>query len=231
MALRPRLGLCMWVLSKEFIGLFVAALVMTTHPQVLAHDEANSNAEDLSTWQHKDGRRPIAWTVTEDYVEVVPGSGDIQTVAEYQDFNLHLEFWLPYEPDHQGQARANSGIYLQGLYELQILDSINVAEPTPQDCGALYKQVSPLLNACKGPLQWQAYDIEFRAPRVDALNQVLTPGEITAWVNGELILDHVPVTKPTGAAGKDPQRGVGPIRLQDHKSPVRFRNVVITPRP
>lgn len=220
----------MWVLCKGFLGLIVMALTMTTHPHAFAHDEPHSTAEDLSTWKHKDGRQPIGWIVTDDYVEVLPGSGDIQTITEYQDFKLHLEFWLPYEPDHQGQARANSGIYLQGLYELQILDSSDVTELTAQDCGALYKQVSPLVKACRGPLEWQTYDIEFRAPRVDSLNQVVTPGEITAWVNGELILDHIPVTKPTGAAGKEPQRGVGPIRLQDHKSPVRFRNVVITPR-
>ncbi len=215
---------------RIFIGLVVMTAVILTSLRALAHDEPHSTAEDLSKWQHKDGR-PVGWTFTDDYLEVVPGSGDIQSVTEYQDFNLHLEFWLPYEPDHQGQARANSGIYLQGLYELQILDSSNVSELTAQDCGSLYKQVSPLVNACKGPLQWQTYDVEFRAPRVDALNQVIVPGEITAWVNGELTLAHVSVTKPTGAAGKDPQRGVGPIRLQDHKSPVRFRNVVITPRP
>jgi hypothetical protein len=220
----------MWVLAKGFLGSVVVALVMTTHPHALAHDESDSTAEDLSTWKHKDGR-PIAWTFTEDYVEVLPGSGDIQSVSEYQDFKLHLEFWLPHEPDNQGQARANSGIYLQGLYELQILDSSNVPELTAQDCGALYKQVAPLVKACKGPLEWQTYDVEFRAPRVDSLNQVLTPGEITAWVNGELTLDHIPVTKPTGAAGKEPQRGFGSIRLQDHKSPVRFRNVAITPLP
>lgn len=213
-----------------FRGLLLTLSLEACFP-ALAQDPAiqQDAPEDLSKWQHKDGR-PSSWTVADDYVEVVPGSGDIQTVTEYQDFNLHLEFWLPYEPDQLGQARANSGIYLQGLYELQILDSSNVSELTAQDCGALYKQVAPLVKACKGPLQWQTYDVEFRAPRVDALNQVIAPGEITAWVNGEVTLDRVPITKPTGAAGKEPQRGLGPIRLQDHKSAVRFRNIVITPR-
>lgn len=221
----------MWVLSKGFLGLIVMVLTMMMHPHALAHDEPHYTAEDLLKWQHRDGRQPIGWIVTADYVEVLPGSGDIQTITEYQDFKLHLEFWLPYEPDNQGQARANSGIYLQGLYELQILDSSDVSELTAQDCGALYKQMPPLVKACKGPLEWQTYDIEFRAPRVDQNHHVVVPGEITAWVNGEITLDRVPITKPTGAAGKDLQRGVGPIRLQDHKSPVRFRNVVITPRP
>jgi hypothetical protein len=217
---------------KSFLNVVTMAAVLSTHPHAGASDElsGHSDAEDLSTWQHKDGRRPIAWTVKNDYVEIVPGTGDIQTVTEYQDFRLHLEFWLPYEPDHQGQARANSGIYLQGLYELQILDSSDTPELTSQVCGALYKQVPPLVKACKGPLTWQTYDVDFRAPRVDQNNQVITAGELTAWLNGELILDKVPITKPTGAAGRDIQRGVGPIRLQDHGSLVRFRNVVIIPR-
>jgi hypothetical protein len=217
---------------KTLLTVVFFATVVTVSPKFLTGDELNdiSAFVDFSRWQHKDGSQPIRWILTGDYAEVVPGTGDIETTEHYQDFNLHLEFWLPLEPDHEGQARANSGIYIHGLYELQILDSSAVEHPTAQDCGALYKQVPPLVNACKGPMVWQTYDIEFKAPRVDENNRVVTPGEITAWLNGELVLDQVPITKPTGAAGRLPQRGVGPIRLQDHQSTVRFRNVVITPR-
>lgn len=217
---------------KSFVALALIGAVVMVSPKLMTGDELNeiSAFVDFSRWRHKDGSQPIRWILTGDYAEVVPGTGDIETAEEYQDFNLHLEFWLPLEPDHEGQARSNSGIYIHGLYELQILDSSDVEQPTAQDCGALYKQVPPLVNACKGPLQWQTYDIEFRAPRVDENNRVTIPGEVTAWLNGELVLNQVPITKPTGAAARLPQRGVGPIRLQDHQSPVRFRNVVITPR-
>lgn len=217
---------------KSFLVLLISVAAFAVRPKFLTGDELGeiSAHADFSNWQHKDGSSPIRWAVTGDYAEVVPGTGDIETKEKYQDFNLHLEFWLPLEADHQGQDRANSGIYIHGLYELQILDSSAVEEPTAQDCGALYKQMPPLVNACKGPLTWQTYDIEFRAPRVDENHRVTMPGEITAWVNGELVLNQVPITKPTGAAGRMPQLGVGPIRLQDHGSPVRFRNVVITPR-
>jgi hypothetical protein len=220
------------IVVKSLVGLAIFGAIVMASPKFLTGDELKdiSAFVDFSRWRHKDGSQPIRWLFTGDYAEVVPGTGDIETAEEYQDFNMHLEFWLPLESDHQGQARANSGIYIHGLYELQILDSSAVEYPTAQDCGALYKQVPPLMNACKGPLVWQTYDIEFRAPRVDQNNRVMIPGEITAWLNGELVLNQVPITKPTGAAGRLPQRGVGPIRLQDHQSPVRFRNVVITPR-
>jgi len=222
----------MKVWAKTFFSAGFILLGFAVGPRFLTGDELPEIQPkvDFSNWQHKDGGNPIRWNITADFVEVLPGTGDIETIAKHQDFNMHLEFWLPLEASRQGQDRANSGIYIQGLYELQILDSSMVDEPTNQDCGALYKQMPPLVNACKGPLTWQTYDIEFRAPRVDDNHRVMIPGEITAWVNGELVLDQVPITKPTGAAGRQPQLGVGPIRLQDHGSPVRYRNVVITPR-
>ena len=222
----------MKLLIQIFFVCSLLSLMIAVGPKFLRGDELSdiSSHVDFSSWQHKDGSSPVRWNITDDYIEVIPGTGDIETKQDFQDFNLHLEFWLPLEPENQGQAKANSGIYIQGLYELQILDSSHVEDPTSQDCGALYKQVPPLVNACKGPLVWQTYDIEFRAPRVDQTNRVVIPGEITAWLNGELVLNQVPITKPTGSAARDPQRGFGPIRLQDHKSPVRFRNVVITPR-
>lgn len=215
------------ILTSGFLALLVGLSVAAGDDEPVM--QPTIPRQDFTAWQHKDGISPVRWRTTDDFIEVTPGSGDIETKDLYQDFSLHLEFWLPLESEDQGQDRANSGIYLLGLYEIQILDSVQVLEPSAQDCGALYKQQPPLVNACKQPLTWQSYDITFRAPRVDENHRVMIPGEVSVRLNGELVLDQVLITKPTGAAGREPQLGYGPIRLQDHGSLVRFRNIMMTP--
>jgi len=146
----------------------------------------------------------------------------------FQDFNLHLEFRLPYMPEAGDQARGNSGVYLQSRYECQILDSFAQAAVF-NGCGALYKFRAPDVNMCLPPLVWQTYDIQFTAPRWAADGTKLRDAHITSWLNGVKVHDNVAVPNKTGA-GKEEAPTLLPIRLQDHGDPVRFRNVWVIDR-
>jgi len=146
----------------------------------------------------------------------------------FQDFNLHVEFRLPYMPEANGQQRGNSGLYLQSRYECQVLDSF-AQEPLINGCGALYKFKAPDLNMALPPLVWQTYDIQFTAPRWAADGTKIRDAHITSWLNGVKIQDNVALPNKTGA-GKQEEPLLLPIRLQDHGDPVRFRNVWIVDR-
>ena len=184
------------------------------------------DGKGLSLWVSCKGG-PASWQVKSSYVEVVPGSGDICTKRTFGDFQLHVEFWLPYMPDSKGQARANSGIYLQGRYELQVLDSYGL-ESKDNDCGAIYKVAAPLVNACKKPQTWQKYDIAFRAPRSDAAGKLAEKARVTVFQNSVMIHDNVEITTTAGALDNEPFKP-GPIVLQDHGNLVRYRNIWIIP--
>lgn len=188
------------------------------------------NGKDLSGWVNSKTKGPAQWKVEPEFIEVVRGSGDIQTIEEFEDFDLHAEFWIPGLPEKLGQDRGNSGIFLQGRYEIQILDSWN--NPTYLDgtCGSLYKLIPPLANMSLPPENWQSYDIQFRSPRLNDLGQVIEKGEVTVIHNGQLIIERGVFERGTGSAAKMKQGIPGPIRLQDHGSAVRFRNLVITRR-
>jgi hypothetical protein len=188
------------------------------------------NGKDLTGWVSTKTKGSTTWKVDGDTVEVVPGTGDIQTIAEFEDFDLHAEFWIPYLPEKTGQDRGNSGIFLQGRYEIQILDSWN--NPTYLDgtCGSLYKLIPPLANMSLPPETWQTYDIQFRSPRLNEAGQLTEKGEVTVVHNGQLVIERGLFERGTGSAAKMKQGIPGPIRLQDHGSAVRFRNLVITPR-
>lgn len=183
----------------------------------------------LTEWTHSKTPVPASWKTTEDYIEVIPGTGDIQTRALFDDFDLHAEFWIPYLPEKLGQDRGNSGIFLQGRYEIQVLDTW--ANETYLDgiCGALYKIIAPSFNASLPPEHWQTYDIHFVSPKVAPEGNVLEPGEVTVVLNGHTVIDRGKFDHPTGSAKKMKQGVPGPIRLQDHGSAVRFRNLILTP--
>ena len=145
-----------------------------------------------------------------------------ETAQPYRDFRLHAEFRLPYKPFATEQARGNSGLYLQGRYEVQILDSFGL-EGLNNECGALYKLRAPDVNMCLPPLEWQTYDIDFRAARFDGATKT-HDARITVWHNGVLIHADVAIANKTGAGraeGPEPM----PILLQDHGNPVVFRNL------
>jgi len=146
----------------------------------------------------------------------------------FQDFNLHLEFMLPLMPAARDQGRANSGVYLQSRYEVQILDSFAM-EPRKNGCGGLYQFRQPDVNMSFPPLVWQTYDIAFTAPRWAADGKKLKNARITVWHNGVLIHRNVELPNKTGA-GKGEEPTLLPIRLQNHGNPVRFRNIWLIDR-
>jgi hypothetical protein len=150
-----------------------------------------------------------------------------ETLDSYRSFHLHGEFRLPYKPFATGQARGNSGFYIQSRYEVQVLDSFGL-EGAFNECGALYRQRAPDVNACLPPLQWQTFDIDFRVPRFDSEGKKVTNGRISAWLNGIPIHQKVEILDKTGAGrpeGPDPL----PLKIQDHDNPVVFRNLWIVP--
>jgi len=199
------------------------------------------DGKDLSGWISRSGK-PAPWKVEHGYMEVVPGKHDIMTKEKFgPDFKLHIEFWLPLMANAKGQARANSGIYLQGRYELQVLDSYRNKTYANGACGALYgiiapnwtgaeaKGLSETKNPCKPPEQWQTYDITFHAPRVNSQGKVTEKGHLTVVQNGVTVIDHGAFDKVTGGALDEHLGEPGPLRLQDHNCKVRFRNIWLKP--
>ncbi len=175
----------------------------------------------LSEWMQPDGR-PSKWKV-ENGAMVMTGGGII-TKKEFGDIQLHLEFATPSKVEGEGQGRGNSGVYLQGCYEVQVLDSYENETYPDGMLGAVYKQYVPLVNAARRPGQWQTYDMIFRAPKLDSRGNVAEQATVTVFLNGVLIQDHVKVD-PTPGGPRDKGAAKGPIFLQDHSNPVRYRNI------
>lgn len=142
----------------------------------------------------------------------------------FGDCTLHLEFRTPFMPRARGQARGNSGVYLQGRYEVQILDSFGL-EGKNDECGGLYELSDPAVNMCYPPLQWQTYDIDFKAARFDADGKKTANARITAKHNGVVIQDNVELKRDTRGGMQKEGKAHGPLYLQDHGNPVYFRNV------
>jgi hypothetical protein len=160
--------------------------------------------------------------------EIVPGKGDLESKESFGDCQLHLEFQLP-PPEGDGQHRGNSGVFLMGRYEIQILDSFENRTYADGQCAALYGQHPPLVNACRKPGEWQSYDVIFRAPRFEK-GELAAPATATVIHNGVLVHDRAVILGDTAhraVAKYSPNDGTGPLRLQDHGSRVRFRNVWI----
>ena len=183
------------------------------------------DGKDFSKWE-KRNKGDVKWTLRPGGVmEGVKGHGDIVTTEKFGgSFKLHLEFRVPYEPGGQGQGRGNSGVYVQGRYEVQILDSYGL-KSGKNDCAAIYNVAAPTANACKAPTVWQSYDIEFVAPKFEN-GKKTEPARMTVYHNGVKVHDAVPipVDNTTAGAGGDPATP-GPILLQDHGHPVQYRNV------
>ncbi|MEO2023580.1 MAG: DUF1080 domain-containing protein [Pirellulaceae bacterium] len=144
----------------------------------------------------------------------------------FQDHQLHIEFRLPYQPEDRGQGRGNSGLYVQGRYEVQMLDSFGLAGKQ-NECGGLYSVKDPDVNMCYPPLQWQTYDIQYTAARFDAEGKLTKHPKITVRHNGVVIHNDVelPGNRSTTAAPSKPGPVAGPIYLQNHGSPMRYRNI------
>lgn len=180
------------------------------------------DGKDLSNWHQPDGQ-PAIWQVEQGVMTVT--KGNIMTDETFTDAFLHVEFRLPDMPEATGQAKANSGVFLQGRYEIQVLDSYGIEVPGKGDCGAIYNQYAPLVNACKPALQWQTYDAIFRAARVDQSGEVTEPARITVLQNDIVIQNNVELLGPTGGRVDENVGEPGPLLLQDHHNPVQYRNI------
>ena len=176
------------------------------------------------------GVKEIQWLIKDGAMEVTPRTSSIITKEHFGDVKLHIEFRTPFMPDARGQGRGNSGVYLQGRYEVQILDSYGL-EGKDNECGGIYKVGSPLVNMCAPPMQWQTYDITFRAPRFDANGEKTDPATLRVLHNGVTIQDNVKASGPTTAAPDNTEKGPGGIYLQDHGNPVQFRNIWLVELP
>ena len=188
------------------------------------------NGQDVSNWTTKDGE-PAGWKVEGGVLHVAPRAGDIMTTELFTDCFLHIEFRCPYMPEATGQAKGNSGVYLQGRYEIQVLDSYGLNIPGMGDCGAIYNQFAPLSNACNPPEVWQTYDVAFRAPRLDEAGEVVEPARMTVLQNGTVIHNNIQLPGVTGGALDENVGEPGPLRLQDHGNLVAYRNIWAVPLP
>jgi hypothetical protein len=187
------------------------------------------NGSDLSAWQGADGAA-ASWAMKDGVVET--GKGVIRTRQDFSDFQLHVEFATPSSVKGDGQGRGNSGVILLGAFEIQVLDSYQ--NPTYPDgqASAMYGQFPPLVNASRPPGEWQAYDIVFTAPRFSPEGSVTKPAIVTVFHNGVLVHHATPFWGPTAHRAIQPYKASnakGPITLQDHGNPIRYRNVWIRP--
>jgi len=181
---------------------------------------------DLSKWTYTNGR-PAGWTVAKGEMTVKGGS--IVTKDSFGNMQLHLEFCSPVPPEGEGQGRGNSGVYIHGNYEVQVLDSYKNSTYSDGMCGAVYQQHVPLVNASRPPGIWQVYDIIFHVARFDENGNIIKRPTLTLLHNGVLIQDHVEIKGPTGGAAGNEEKPAGPIVLQDHHNPVRYRNIWVRP--
>lgn len=183
---------------------------------------------DLSKWEADEGEGvPTKWVVKDGAMECVPKSGYIRTKEKFGDCQLHVEWAAPTKAEGESQGRGNSGVFLMGLVEIQVLDNYN--NPTYADgfAASVYGQNPPYANALHPPGQFQVYDIIFRRPVYKAGKQV-APGYVTVLENGVVVQDHTMIEGPTGHMARtkaEPFPEVGPLKLQDHGNPVRYRNI------
>ena len=186
--------------------------------------------KDLSKWEHGDGF-PAKWKIEDGYMEVVPNSGILRTKDKFGDFQLHLEFATPAKVEGTGQGRGNNGVNIFGRYEIQVLDSFENQTYPDGQCAALYAQAPPLVNASRGPGQWQTYDILFEAPHWED-GKVVKKAHVTVLHNGVVVhhrLEILGTTNHRTAPVYGSRQETGGIELYEHGNPVRFRNIWLRP--
>ena len=182
------------------------------------------DGKDLSKWKSEKGN--ANWTVTNNTLEVKPGTGNIETTEHFGDFQLHIEWKSPELIKGEGQGRGNSGIFLQGLYEIQVLDNNNNPTYVNGGAGSLYKQRPPLAQVIVTD-KWHVYDIIYKAPQFNKDSLLISKGTVTVLHNGVLVQNNTQIDGTTEYIGlpKQLSHGPGPIILQDHGDLVQFRNI------
>lgn len=190
---------------------------------IILFDGTNTDA-----WTHLDAAKPVAWKLdkAEKSLTVVDGTGNIVTKQKFGSVQLHLEWRAPAVVEGEGQGRGNSGVFLQQMYEVQVLDNYNNKTYPNGQATAIYKQHIPLVNACRPPGEWQTYDIIYEAPQFKDGHKVRS-AYITVIHNGVLVQNHVEIKGTTEYIGlpKNPPHGDLPLMLQDHSNPVSYRNI------
>jgi hypothetical protein len=188
------------------------------------------NGKDLKGWVHSKDASPAKWKAEKGELVTVTYTGSVQTEQKFRDIQLHLEFKVPPMPNHKGQLRGNSGVYLQGLNEVQIIDGVNNPTYATGQLGGIYDEHAPLVNPARPAGQWQSYDIIYHATKCSERNVPQSDARMTVLLNGVLVQDNVPVRYKKGMC--EP----GPLLLQDHSgfkdAPVtemRFRNIWVRP--
>ncbi len=187
---------------------------------------------DLSQWRDKKTGGPVGWSVVDGVA--VSAQGDIVTTNQFGDMQLHLEFCEPLLHGREGQDRGNSGVFLMGRYEIQVLDCYHNATYADGATGGIYGQHPPLANACRPPGEWQTYDILFNVPHFDASGHLLTPAYVTVIQNGVVVQNHQAIRGDTNwrvPGTYTPVGPTGPLALQYHNNSVSFRNIWIRPMP
>jgi hypothetical protein len=191
------------------------------------------DGKNLDEWIMDKDNAPADWIVKEGFMEVPPKGGVggyIKTKREFGDVQLHLEFATPEKVEGNSQGRGNSGIFFLGSFELQILDSFENKSYADGQASALYGYKPPLVNAVRKPGEWQTYDIVFEAPKWDASGNLLKKAYITVFLNGVVTHNRQAYLGATGhksVANYNTVQETGPIKLQDHGNPTRFRNIWI----
>lgn len=223
-------------MKPEMTEIWEPAVKVITPAKILGNAPSDAiilfDGKNLEQWvSQKDVTKPAAWKIVDkDYMEVVPGSGAIQTKMAFGDCQLHLEWSAPDEVLDGGQARGNSGVFFQNRYELQILDSYNNRTYANGQAGSIYKDHPPLVNAVKTPLEWNAYDVIYTAPRFKADGRIDAPARITVFLNGVLVQNNSTINGLTlyiGLHNYPSSHGEDVISLQDHDSKNQFRNIWI----
>jgi hypothetical protein len=189
------------------------------------------DGKSLAKWQSSDSTHGAAkWKVADGYMEIAPGTGGIETRDAFGDCQLHVEWRAPTPAKGEGQERGNSGVFLMGTYEVQVLDSYNNITYADGQAAAVYGQYPPLVNASRPPGEWQSYDIVWHRPHFDAQGRLASAARITVFFNGLLAQDNVILTGPTAHQHRPPYHAhpdALPLGLQDHGNPVRYRNIWI----
>lgn len=193
----------------------------------------SGKAEEIEKWISDKNGEPTKWEVKDSVLQCVPGSGYIRTKEEFADCQLHIEWSAPSKVEGNSQGRGNSGVFLMGQVEVQVLDNYNNPSYPDGMASSIYGINPPLVNPLRAPGEWQSYDIIFRRP-IFKDGVELDPGYITVFVNGVLTQDHTPLEGGGGHMKRSKPKAFpdqGPLKIQDHGNPVRFRNVWYRPLP
>jgi hypothetical protein len=221
--------------GQDFSGSLVMEKVIRLSPTLGDKPPAGAvvlfNGKNFNEWKYSGNKPgPVKWKLADKAMEAMPGTGSIITKKEFGDVKLHLEFRTPFMPKARGQGRGNSGVYLQGRYEVQVLDSYGL-EGRDNECGGIYSVAQPLVNMCAPPMQWQTYDITFRTARFDSSSKKVEDALMTVEHNGVKIHKKTKVSKATTAAPGGNITPRGGIYLQDHGNPVQYRNIWLVELP